>query len=211
MNNVLFDVLPTEWNGYELNMDFQVGIQIMCALDDKELSQDERNNTIMYLLFWDYDNQELRDMPQGEEEINQLFSWYLNGWNHDRPSKKKNDVKIIDFNVDQWRIYADFRQIYNINLNNCELHWWEFLGMLWNMPHKLSSLMQVIEMRTRKPGKKASQEEIKTINEAKQIYGLDQPTTEFTSEEKAKIDAYDKMMEELKKKKEIANEALKLM
>lgn len=29
---------------------------------------------------------------------------------------------------------------YGINLNEADLHWWEFMGMLWNMPERQSSL-----------------------------------------------------------------------
>lgn len=37
MFNVLLDPLPTEYRGFPIDSDFQIGIQIMQALEDGEL------------------------------------------------------------------------------------------------------------------------------------------------------------------------------
>ena len=37
MNNVMLDNLPTEWNGYKVNTDFRIGMQIYI------LQYDQRN------------------------------------------------------------------------------------------------------------------------------------------------------------------------
>lgn len=206
MNNVLFDELPTEWNGYPINSWFQIGIQIYLASEDKELMNFEKTNTIIELLFPE-------DVPPADE-LDECIGWFLNGWCHDKSPKEKEKRKLLDFNKDQWRIYADFRQIYGINLNEADLHWWEFMGMLWNMPQRQSSFLQVIDIRKKKINHKMSKEEQKAIKEAQYIYGLGDSSEKqrnYTEEEKKKIDDVDRLREEMKIKKKEQKEALEIL
>lgn len=204
MNNVLYEPLPEKWNGYPINWWFQVGIQIYLASEDPELTNFERTEIIAALLF-----QEVVPPP---EEMQECISWFLNGWCHDRSVKEKEKKRLLDFNQDQWRIYADFRQIYGINLNEANLHWWEFMGMLWNMPQRQSSFLQVIEIRQKKITAKMGKEEKKAIKKAQFIYGLDEASNqqkcEYTEEEKLKIDEVDLIRAKMKAKKRVQEEAL---
>lgn len=194
MNNVLYEPLPEEWNGYPINTWFQVGVQIYLASEDKELLDFERAEIIAALLF-------PAAVPP-PDELAECLSWFLNGWCHDKSPQEKKRKKLIDFNVDQWRIYADFRQIYGINLNETELHWWEFMGMLWNMPQRQSSFLQVIEIRQKKITSKMGKEEKEAIRKAQYIYGLentaDKQKKEYTVDEKQKIDNVDYMRKKMK-------------
>lgn len=137
----------------------------------------------------------MRDHPTALEEINELIQWFLNGWHHDRQIAGDKDEKkrLIDYDIDQYRIYADFLKVYGIDLNTAELHWWVFQGLLWNMPHDESSFLQVIEIRTKKPSKNAGAEERRRIEEAHRRYDLTQRKVEkqYTTEEEKKIDAFD--------------------
>ena len=194
MNNVLYEPLPEEWNGYPINWWFQVGIQIYLVSEDPELMDFERTAIIAELLF-----------PEGvspPEEMQECITWFLNGWCHDRSAKEKEKKKLLDFNRDQWRIYADFRQIYGINLNEADLHWWEFMGMLWNMPQRQSSFLQVIEIRQKKITSKMGKEEKEAIRKAQYVYGLedtvDKQKREYTEDEKQRIDEVDQIRKKMK-------------
>ncbi len=195
--NVLYDPLPEEWNGYQLNTWFQVGIQVFITTEDKSLSDYERNLIIIDLLFGYEDefdsNFKVRPHPQGEE-LAECFRWFVNGWHHDNSPTQKSNQKVMDYYKDQWRIYADFRQIYGINLNDADLHWWEFCGLLWNMPFKQSSFMHAISARKRKITKGMSKEEKEIVLEEQHVLALEQPEKKFTKEQESKIDAYDRMM-----------------
>ncbi len=214
MNNVFLDELPTKWNGYEVNTWFQIGIQIQLLQDDTELSTAEKSELMLQLLFCDEDGS-IREFPRTNEELQECITWFMSGWHHDNIVKIDNQKKVMDFDVDQWRIYADFLQIYHIDLNTVDMHWWMFCGLLWNMPREQSSFMQVLEIRQKKPHKNASAEERKAIELGHKIYDLKKPEVhkEYSTEEKKAIDDYDRWMEEQKKKeqqkKEIESEALK--
>lgn len=202
--NVLFEELPEEWNGYPVNTWFQIGIQMYLVSEDETLSKEEKSELILELLF-------PRERPP-REELDECINWFLNGWCHDRSPKEKQKRKLMDFNQDQWRIYADFRQIYGINLNQADMHWWEFMGMLWNMPYRQSSFLQVIDIRKKKIKDKMSKEEKKAISDAQFVYGLDQPEVahEYSDEEKRKIDSVDELRKRMKEKKETEQDALTL-
>lgn len=202
MINVMLDPLPTQWNGFEINTSFRIGIQIFILEYDKELSDYEKSIHIVDLMF------DGRSHPYGEE-LQECITWFLNGWFHDKPGSSKDNRRLVDYDIDQWRIYADFRKIYGIDLSLDEMHWWTFNGLLWNMPYKQSAFMEVINIRKKKIEDKMSAKEKEAIAEAQKVYGLDQPETEYTEDEKSKIDDYDRMMEEIRKKKATEKEALK--
>lgn len=208
MRNVMLDPLPSWWNGYEVNTDFRVGMQVYILEYDPDLSKAEKSYLIECLLFED-ENGELRETPQGDD-LQECITWFLNGWFHDREEKTKNTRRLVDYDIDQWRIYADFLQIYRIDLSTVDMHWWKFNGLLWNMPYKMSSFMQVIEIRQKKIDANMSKAEKEAIQNAKRIYDLDQQVErEYTEEEKSKIDAYDQMMAEMRKQKDEEEEILK--
>ena len=211
MTNVMLDPLPTEWlepgtnKGYRVNCDYRIGIQIALVQDDKDLAQYEKAGIILSLMF--DDETEERPVPQGES-AEECIRWLMNGWYHDGIGSSEEKRKLIDYDIDQWRIYADFRSIYGVDLATEDMHWWKFCGLLWTMPHKQSSFLQAIEIRRKRKEEAKSDAEKKAIQKAQKIYALEQPGQEYTEEEAAKIDEYDAMMARMKKKSE--EEALKM-
>ncbi len=191
--NILLGTVPTEWNGYTINTDFRVGILVMQAAEDTELYENGRLEIIVLLLFQN-DDGTVREHPP-IEQMGECIKWFLSGWNMDGKPSEQQKKKTVDFNVDQWRIYADFLQVYRVDLSTAKMHFWTFCGLLWNLPARSSSFMQVLEIRQRKIGPKASAVERKAITEAKRVYSLEQPEEkkELTAEEVAKIDAFDQL------------------
>lgn len=196
MINVMLDPLPTEWHGYEVNTSFRIGMQVFLIQYDKELNEYEKSDSLIHLLFDD------RAHPD-RYELQECVEWFLNGWFHDKPGSSRDKRRLSDYDIDQWRIYADFRQIYGIDLSTEDMHWWMFCGLLWNMPYRQSSFQQVIGIRSKKITADMKNEERKAVHEAQKIYALEQPQEkkEFTADEKVKIDEYDRMMAELRAKK----------
>lgn len=200
MNNVLYEALPEEWNGYHINTGFHIGVQLSLLMEDETLNDRVRTNILFQLLFGDEDGN-ISDVPETMEEIEECLAWFLGGWNHDNnPEEQETHERIMDYDVDQGRIYADFMQIYGIDLENTEMHWWKFQWLLWNMPENLSSFKQAIQIRTQKPRKGASAEERKAILKGKQIYGLKQKKKKYSQEEMQAINEFDKFMANAKSK-----------
>lgn len=202
MFNIFIQDFPTEWNGYEINTGFHIGVQIALLMEDDLVPDNLKMAILIELLFGNEDGT-TRDFPQGPEELAECWKWFINGWSYDNEVEGDNqNLRLMDYNVDQGRIYADFLQIYGIDLETTEMHWWRFQWLLWNMPPRQSSFLQVIDIRKREPSKNASLEEKKIIERGKAVYGLQQKKKKLTSEEEKKIDEVDALREEMKKNKQ---------
>lgn len=162
MWNVMLDELPMQWNGYPLNMDFRIGIQLNLLLQDNSLNEYERFDAIYELLF--------PGIAPSDEELPEVIEWYLNGWYTDGISKRKETRKAFDFDADQWRIYSAFLLQYRIDLNTADLHYWAFIGLLVNLEE--CAFTRVKEIRLKEIKAKMQKEEKKALIEAKQIYSL---------------------------------------
>lgn len=192
MFNVMLDDLPTEYDGFPICTDFDIGIQIMQVLENEELSQQEKIDKALSLLF-------LADIPDIQTAINGLL-WFLTDWNHDN-NKSEDKTKVTDWDIDQWRIYAGFKQHYGINLQTDSLHFWEFMGLLTNLPE--CAYTRVVDIRAKKITNKMSKEEKSMYARLKEVYALKQSkTVEYTDEQKQAIDDFDRMMEEQKRIRE---------
>lgn len=70
------------------------------------------------------------DFPETIEEILDGIRWFLSGWQTDAPPESGGGVPVMDWDVDQWRIYSAFRTQYGIDLNSASMHFWEFMGLV---------------------------------------------------------------------------------
>lgn len=171
MNNILLDPLPESWideSGmeYRIETDFRIGIQICMIQDDPELSRQEKAEETIKLLFID-------SIPGDVQKIEECIAFFLNGWFHDNESSKKEHRRLMDFDVDQWRIYSAFKQQYGIELDEVEyMHFWKFMGMLSSLNECVYT--RVIDIRQRKFRPKMDKEERQSLEEAKEIYELAQ-------------------------------------
>ena len=163
MYNALINGLPDNYEGYPVNTDFETGIQIMQALDDDELTDDEKWNISESLLF------DGLCMPETEIAAEALF-WWLTGWNNDSKQSDRDNTVVMDMCVDQWRIYSAFRSQYHINLMQDELHFWEFMALLTTLND--CAFTRVIDIRCAKEKGGMSLEEKKALREAKRRYSL---------------------------------------
>lgn len=196
MFNVLLDKLPVEWNGYEIDGDFQIGVQISQCMTDEALNPTERIVTAAGLLFGD-------NGPKTYEEITEALNWFLNGWNHDNikasgkgASSKKKSVETMDFDVDQWRIYAAFKSQYGIDLNTEQMHFWTFMGLVSSLEE--CAFTRVVSIRERKIDSKMPKEEKTWLRKAKEMFRIrkeeDVKETEAEKEERqAAIDEFNRI------------------
>lgn len=207
MFNVLLDRFPTEYEGYQVDTDFGIGIQIMQVLENEELTQQEQIGTALSLLFLTKDSEgNPLPIPDAKTAVNGLI-WFLTDWNHDN-NKSDDKTKVTDWDIDQWRIYAGFKQHYGINLQTDSLHFWEFMGLLTNLPE--CAYTRVVDIRSKKLTSKMSKEEKNIYAHLKEVYALKQTkAVKYTDEQKEAIDEYDRMIEEQKKIRESKKLAVK--
>jgi len=172
MFNILLDDLPTSWNGYPIDSDFQTGIQICQLLADADFTNTERAHGATRLLFPE-------EIPPVEESLNAL-EWFLNEFNHDNHGKETSNIKIMDWDIDQWRIYSAFLTQYGIDLNQERMHWFTFMGLISCLEE--CAFTRVMEIRKKKVISKMSQEEKLALKKAKQTYQIVQDKKEEAKE-----------------------------
>ncbi len=166
MWNVLLDPLPENWKGYPIDSDFQTGIQISQCLADDNLSNTERFFTARELLF-------PGDIQPNIEDTAEALKWFLNEYHHDNNTGEERNIPVMDFDIDQWRIYAAFLNQYQIDLNTVRMHWFVFMGLLSNL--RECTFTNVMNIRQKEITSKMSHEEIKAIREAKKIFEINRP------------------------------------
>lgn len=187
MINVLLDPLPTECecesgNVYRLDTDFRIGIQVALCQDDSDLSEYEKSVVVADLIL--ADGEQLRDIKDLEE----LVTFFMSGWYTDNRIDDGDKRRYMDYDVDQWRIYAAFRQQYGMDLNTVEyLHYWAFMGMLLSLEE--CSYTRVIEIRKRKIDPKMDASSKKDLLEAKEVFRLSQTRTQEQKEEDDLVDS----------------------
>lgn len=163
MFNILLDALPTEWNGYAINSDFRTGLQMSQASEDEELSESEKMQVMVSLLF--------KDKQPSFDECMECIQWFFNGWSHDNHTPSKaSSIKSMDFDQDQGRIYSAFMAQYHINLNIADLHFWEFMILISNLEE--CAFTRVVGIRTKKIDAKMSKAEKDYYTGAKKTYAI---------------------------------------
>ena len=185
MFNVMLDKLPTEYKGYPINDDFRIGIQMFQIMNDSELSEMEQFYKACELLF-DVDGEEyFPDMQTMQDGI----QWFLSGWYTDNPvNEEKKDHKDMDYDIDQWRIFSAFLTQFGINLNEVDMHFWVFMGLLSTLEE--CSFTRIVDIRTKKIDPKMKPSDKAELKKVKERYALEQVEEEMTPQEKADYDAF---------------------
>lgn len=179
MFNVLLDPLPEEYKGFRINSDFRIGIQIIQATMDADLSRRERAAVCFDLLYGNDEGLPLPDPRTAQEGI----SWFINGWYTDNDVKRKTKQQLMSFINDQWRIYAAFLAQYGIDLNTARIHFWAFEGLLSSLDN--CTFTKVMEIRSKKIDPKTKGEAREAILAAKQQYAIEEPESDLEKEQMA--------------------------
>ena len=175
---------------YKINTDFRVAIECQeIALDDS-IGDFERALAIIYKLFGD----DGLDDSNNYEKLLELAQKYLScGKEIDN---KTNEEPDMDFIQDMPYIKASFRSDYNINLDDEEMHWWEFYDLINGLSNSEMGnccvLNRIRNLRTFDTKDIKDQKELAKINEAKKQVALKKREVkkELTYEQKRNIDNF---------------------
>lgn len=175
---------------YKINTDFRVAIECQeIALDDS-IGDFERALAIIYKLFGD----DGLDDSNNYEKLLELAQKYLScGKEIDSQTNEEPDM---DFIQDMPYIKASFRSDYNINLDDEEMHWWEFYNLINGLSNSEMGnccvLNRIRNLRTFDTKDIKDQKELAKINEAKKQVALKKREVkkELTYEQKRNIDNF---------------------
>ena len=175
---------------YKINTDFRVAIECQeIALDDS-IGDFERALAIIYKLFGD----DGLDDSNNYEKLLELAQKYLSCGKE--VDNKTNEEPDMDFVQDMPYIKASFRSDYNINLDDEEMHWWEFYNLMNGLSNSEMGnccvLNRIRNLRTFDTKDIKDQKELAKINEAKKQVALKKRTVKknLTVEQKRNIDNF---------------------
>lgn len=175
---------------YKINTDFRVAIECQeIALDDS-IGDFERALAIIYKLFGD----DGLDDSNNYEKLLELTQKYLSCGKE--VDSKTNEEPDMDFVQDMPYIKASFRSDYNINLDDEEMHWWEFYDLINGLSNSEMGnccvLNRIRNLRTFDTKDIKDQKELAKINEAKKQVALKKREVkkELTYEQKRNIDNF---------------------
>lgn len=180
-------------NGREqlIRSDFRDALNIFQALNDPDLSDQEKMAVMLEILY-----EEFADMkPQDLEEAARQATAFLNGGEgrsedsyrqSDRPS-----VKVYDWEQDEAIIFSAINKVAGYEVRAKEyLHWWTFLGYFYEIGEGVFSTVLNIRQKKSK-GKKLEKWEQEFYRNNKQMCDL---KTRYTAEEQAEIDYWNKLL-----------------
>lgn len=137
--NLLIEDAPRTLCGQPINTDFRAMVQLELLIRDPEVEAVDKIPLGLRLLFPDGLGQ------LSTEEAWEALLWYYGGGgdkehaDKEKPKKEPNSPpkrarRVYDFEQDSDHIYAAFRQVYGVDLQQVPLHWWEFRAMLFALP-----------------------------------------------------------------------------
>ncbi|MEM5768469.1 MAG: Gp15 family bacteriophage protein [Bacillota bacterium] len=104
---------------YEINTNFRYALACFNCINDAKLSDYERAYGVIGILY--------KTIPPNEAEALNMAVKYLRCGKAEKNTSEKPDM---DFETDMHYIRSSFRSDYAIDLNNCEMHWFEFCELL---------------------------------------------------------------------------------
>lgn len=114
---------------YKINTDFKIALKCDEICRNPEINGNERAMSIIFLLF----GEEGLNNPNDWQQLSKYAIKFLTRGNEE--IEKENDSK-IDLNADWKYIKPSFLHDYKIDLNNVEMHWYDFLDRIAGLSDK---------------------------------------------------------------------------
>lgn len=179
LNDTLVTSFDYKGEEYEIDLSFDVVLDVFDILDMPELRSYEKAETCLLLLLnkrfegleavelWNYVFENFIEF-----KVKKAVEYDLQG-NPMPPRKDDDNEKFIDLNLDAEYIYTSFRQAYQMDLyeEQGRLHWHKFKALLSGLPSD-TIMQRIIQIRSWKPSKGESNEYKQSMKELQRIYAL---------------------------------------
>ena len=166
--------------------DFRLILDCFEALNDAELSKNERVISSLIIFYEDInDIEDLDKFPSTEEAIKEMFKFFNCGQEEEYSSK--NNYKLIDWRKDSQLVCSAVNKVAGQEIRALPyLHWWTFMGYYMGIGE--SALSTVVGIRHKmKAGKKLEKYENEFKRDNPQYFVWDSQSVE-------EKEAYDEVM-----------------
>lgn len=165
---------------YRIRSDYRAVLDIMTLLGDKDLSDYERGEMALEILYEDFDGMP----PSDYREACERLMWFVGGG--DSPAKPPRR-KLADWKQDAPLIIPAVNRVMGCEVRSVPyMHWWTFLGAYMEVGDCLFA--QVVAIRNKKQkGKKLEKHEQAFYREHRSLVDFQ---VELTDEERDLFDAW---------------------
>jgi len=191
MFNPLIDTPPDNFNDYPIATSYRVVLEYFRLCRDSGLDDTEKGYLATSLFFkveGEGPDKALEVLSRYGQDVFEFIAWYISRGAADDESEaervekervEKEEDRVFDILVDSERIFAGFRQAYGIDLRFENMHWWDFLTLLNNIPEstRLSDVMRIRGQKLPKPTKHNG-EELERMQKLKRKFLLGGETEE---------------------------------
>jgi len=154
---------------YKINTSYKTAIQCNAIAEDENINDIERALAIIYKLF----GEEALEDVENREMLLKKAQKYLSCGNEITSTNEERDM---DFIQDMPYIKASFMSDYHIDLNEKDMHWWEFYELINGLSNSdignCCVLNRVRNIRTFNLGEIKDPKEREKIRKAKQAVAL---------------------------------------
>lgn len=174
--------LPTELCGLKIRSDYRAVLDIISALNDPDLSDQEKALITVQILYEDWEK--ITDL---QEAINQAF-WFINLGS---VSSDNYHPKLMDWEQDFSIIVTSINRVIGQEIRALDyLHWWTFVGAYYEIGDSLFS--NIISIRSKKQkGKKLENYEQQFYSENRDLIDL---KSHYSKAEQDEIDRLNSLL-----------------
>jgi hypothetical protein len=173
---------------YAIRYDFRAVLDIFVALNDRDLTDEERCLVALSILYIDFD-----DMPREHyQEARDQCLWFLNGGGE---SEEQKGAPLVSWEQDFQLMVAPINRVYGQDIRAVEydpeantggVHWWTFLSCYMEIGDCLFA--QIVRIREKKrEGKKLDKSDSDFYKKNKKLIDL---KTNYSEAENSLVEAW---------------------
>lgn len=165
---------------YDIRTDFRAILDILKAMADPELSDSEKAEVMIKILYWDYEEIPVELLDEAAQKGKEFIDCGITG-------EGKSKVQLMDWEQDSPIIAPAVNKNIGKDIRSLKyMHWWTFLGAYMEIADGLFS--QVLYIRQKKAkGKKLEKWEMEFYKNNKKLIDLKQTVRKRSAEEEAAL------------------------
>jgi len=173
------DAIEIDGVEYKIKTDYRGCLRILQALEDPELSEQERCFVLIDNLF--------EEIPTNVQRAVDLGLKFINTGD-EVVEPEEEPMRLFSFDHDGNFIYAAFQQTHGIDLEQTTIHWWKFMALFMDLGSE-TAFCQLVSFRKRIKSGTATKEELKEYRNNPELFDVPEPDRR-TPQEKLEEEAF---------------------
>lgn len=165
---------------YEIRTDFRAVLDILQAMADSELTEEEKTKVLFKILFWDPEEIPVEYLQEAVDKAVAFIDCGISG-------EGKSKTRLMDWNKDSPLIASAVNKNLGKDIRSMKyLHWWTFMGAYMEISEGL--FHEILQIRQKKAaGKKLEKWEQDFYRKNKKLIDLSENKQKRPAEEEAEL------------------------